>query len=291
MRDLLLGHRRSDLDLVVVGDTAALTEAVGALSLVEHDRFGTAKVELDGHEIDIAAARTETYSHPGELPTIWPAEDIETDLARRDFTINAMSIPLGTKPRLIDPYDGQADLEAGLLRVLHPKSFVDDPTRAIRAARYAARLGFEPEPQTAALLRATDLASVSGDRRWNELRPPGRPKRPGRRASELLAEWGLIEPREGGLELAGAVSALLGSEPWRGEVYRARGDPQRRPRPGRRRGRAGRRAPAPALARRSSWPAAATRSSWSSPAPSAPNGSTTTSRAGAGCGWRSTAPT
>jgi tRNA nucleotidyltransferase (CCA-adding enzyme) len=219
VRDLLLGRGRADLDLVVVGDATALADAMGALSLVDHQRFGTAKVELEGHEIDIAAARTETYSHPGALPTIWPAPDIETDLTRRDFTINAMAIPLGTEARLIDPYDGIADLEAGELRALHGDSFVDDPTRAIRAARYASRFGFELERQTADLLRSTDLTKVSGDRRWSELaRLAAEETAP--RGFELLSEWGLIELREGGVELARAVSDLLAGESWRGEVYR-----------------------------------------------------------------------
>jgi tRNA nucleotidyltransferase (CCA-adding enzyme) len=219
VRDLLLGRGRADLDLVVVGDAAALADAMGALSLVEHQRFGTAKVELEGHEIDIAAARTETYSHPGALPTIWPAPDIETDLTRRDFTVNAMAIPLGEQARLIDPYDGVADLEAGLLRVLHADSFVDDPTRAIRAARYAARFGFELERRTGELLRATDLEIVSGDRRWSELaRLAAEETSP--RGFQLLSDWGLITLREGGAELVSAVSELLKQDGWRGEVYR-----------------------------------------------------------------------
>jgi tRNA nucleotidyltransferase (CCA-adding enzyme) len=219
VRDLLLGRGRADLDLVVVGDAATLTDAMGALSLVEHERFGTAKVELDGHEIDIAAARTETYSHPGALPTIWPAPDIETDLTRRDFTVNAMAIPLGAKAELIDPYDGLSDLEAGLLRALHSDSFVDDPTRAIRAARYAARFDFELERRTGELLRAADLDLVSGDRRWSELaRLAAEDSAP--RGFQLLAEWGLVELREGGGELVEAVSELLKQESWRGEVYR-----------------------------------------------------------------------
>src|SRR5262249_11114056 len=156
--------------------------------------------------------RTETYSHPGALPTIWPAEDIETDLARRDFTINAIAVPLGEVPvRLIDPSSGQADLAAGVLRVLHPRSFVDDPTRAIRAARYAARFDFEPEPETAALLREADLESVSNERRWSELsRLAAEASAP--RGFQLLAEWGLLELREGGVGLAEAVARVLAEE-------------------------------------------------------------------------------
>jgi tRNA nucleotidyltransferase (CCA-adding enzyme) len=217
VRDLLLGRGRADIDLAVEGDPAALAAALGAATLSEHGRFATAKVELGGHEIDIAGARTESYPHPGALPVVAPAAGIEADLSRRDFSVNAMAIPLAGEPRLIDPHGGLADLERGLLRVLHPDSFRDDPTRAIRAARYAARFGFNLEPETEALLRETDLGSVSSDRRRAELlRLAGEATAP--RGFQLLAEWGLVELREGGVELAGAVTALVGRERWRGEV-------------------------------------------------------------------------
>jgi tRNA nucleotidyltransferase (CCA-adding enzyme) len=220
VRDLLLGRDRADLDLVVEGDAAALAARLGAEPR-EHERFGTAKVEIDGHEVDIAAARSETYAHPGALPDVTVPAGIEADLGRRDFTINAMAIPLDGEPRLIDPYGGEADLEAGLLRVLHGRSFVDDPTRAIRAARYAARFGFELEPETERLLRATDLTSVSADRREAELlRLAGEPSAPD--AYELLAAWGLIELREGGIELAKRVGELLEMPLWRMRAERNR---------------------------------------------------------------------
>jgi tRNA nucleotidyltransferase (CCA-adding enzyme) len=207
VRDLLLGRGRADIDVVVEGDASVLAARLGA-EPVEHERFATAKVELDGHEVDIASARTETYAHPGALPEVAPAAAIEADLGRRDFTINAMAIPLGGDSRVIDPYDGRADLAAGLLRILHRESFADDPTRAIRAARYAARFGFAPEPQTAALLRATDLETVSADRRQAELlRLAAEPTAP--RGFELLAEWGLLKLRPDGLALAGRVRELL----------------------------------------------------------------------------------
>jgi len=142
-----------------------------------------------------------------------PADGIATDLARRDFTINAIAIPLRGEPELIDPHGGRADLEAGRLRVLHPRSLIDDPTRALRAARYAARFGFEPEPETEALLRAADLGSVSADRRNADLlRLAAEPAAV--KGLELLVEWGLLEPRPGGLELAGQVAELLSKPPW-----------------------------------------------------------------------------
>jgi tRNA nucleotidyltransferase (CCA-adding enzyme) len=220
VRDLLLGRGRADLDLVVEGDAEALASRLGA-EAISHERFGTAKVRLDGHEVDIAGARSESYPHPGALPVVEPAGEIEADLRRRDFTINAMAIPLHGEPHLIDPCGGQADLAAKLLRVLHPGSFEDDPTRAIRAARYAARFGFELEPETAALLRRTDLGTVSADRREAELlRLAAEARAP--RAFGLLAEWGLVELREGGEQLLARADELLAAEPWRGEGPRER---------------------------------------------------------------------
>jgi tRNA nucleotidyltransferase (CCA-adding enzyme) len=220
VRDLLLGRGRADIDIVVEGDAAALASRLGA-EIVSHDRFATAKVSLDGHEVDIAAARTESYPHPGSLPVVEPAALIEADLARRDFTINAMAIPLGAEAGLIDPHGGRVDLAAELLRVLHPGSFVDDPTRALRAARYASRFGFGLEPETEALLRGADLGSVSADRRDAELlRLAAEDKAP--RAFQLAEEWGLVQLCDGGLELAERAAALLAEDPWRGFVPRDR---------------------------------------------------------------------
>ena len=212
VRDLLLGRPRADVDLVVEGDAGALAARLGGAD-AEHERFGTVKVEVEGHEVDIASARTETYPEPGALPVVAPAENIEVDLGRRDFTINAMAIPLEGEPRVVDPHGGQADLDAGLLRVLHPKSFEDDPTRAIRAARYAARFGFALDPETDRLLRRADLSTVSADRRRAELeRLAGEPT--GRIAFGLLAGWGLIDLRSGGLDLIAAVEEVLKKPHW-----------------------------------------------------------------------------
>ena len=216
----------------------------------EHERFATAKVEFDGHEVDIASARSESYPQPGALPVVSPAAAIETDLGRRDFSVNAMAIPLTGEPRLIDPHGGRADLEAGLLRALHPESFADDPTRAIRAARYAARLGLELEPETEVLLRAADLDSVSADRRRAELlRLAGEETAP--RGFALLREWGLLErPGRGGRpgragRGPGRGAALGGAPGARGSRPRPA---RRRPRPRRRGARAGGRAATAALA-------------------------------------------
>jgi tRNA nucleotidyltransferase (CCA-adding enzyme) len=220
VRDLLLGRGRADIDLVVEGDAGTLAGRLGA-EVTSHERFGTAKVELNGHEIDIAAARSESYPRPGALPVVVPGADLAADLRRRDFTINAMAIPLQGEPRLIDPHGGEADLAARQLRVLHDDSFADDPTRALRAARYAARFGFELEAHTAELIREASLATVSADRREAELlRLAAEESAAG--AFPLLAEWGLLELRAGGAELVSKTAALLDADPWRGTAPRDR---------------------------------------------------------------------
>ncbi|HEY1853086.1 MAG TPA: hypothetical protein VGG40_00735 [Solirubrobacterales bacterium] len=219
VRDVLLGRGRGDLDLVVAGDAEQLAAKLSSHPLASHGRFGTATVELGGHRVDLAGARTETYPQPGALPVVAPADGVEADLARRDFTVNAIAVPVGSGG-VVDPHGGIADVGARLLRVLHRCSFEDDPTRAIRAARYAARLGFALEPETERLLRAADLATLSDDRRGAELaRLAAEPSGPAGLA--LLAEWGLLELRPGGAELAEAVAELLGDEPWREEVPHA----------------------------------------------------------------------
>ncbi len=212
VRDLLLGRPRADVDLVVEGDAAALAARLGGAS-AEHDRFGTVKVEVEGHELDIASARTETYPAPGSLPVVAPAGGIEVDLGRRDFTINAMAVPLTGEPRVVDPHGGRADLERGVLRVLHPRSFEDDPTRAIRAARYAARFDFELEPETGKLLRRADLTTVSADRRRAELERLAA-EGSACQGFERLDGWGLIDLRDDGLDLLRAVDDLLERPHW-----------------------------------------------------------------------------
>jgi tRNA nucleotidyltransferase (CCA-adding enzyme) len=212
VRDLLLGQPRTDIDVAVEGDVRPIADALGG-EVVEHERFATATVAVDGLLVDLAMARAETYERPGALPAVTPAT-ITDDLARRDFTINAMAVPL-TEPSLIDPHGGVDDLRAGVLRVLHERSFVDDPTRALRAARYAARFDLELEPRTAELLRSSDLGTVSGDRVEAELRriaaEDGAP-----RALELIGDWGLLELPGDAVGLAGQVRELSASPPWSG---------------------------------------------------------------------------
>jgi tRNA nucleotidyltransferase (CCA-adding enzyme) len=175
VRDMLLGRRPRELDVVVEGDAAALAAALGA-TRVEHRRFGTALVELTGGaRIDVASSRRERYAAPGALPDVEPAA-LGEDLLRRDFTVNAIALALAGERRgaLRAAPDALEDLGGGRLRVLHADSFLEDPTRLLRLARYGARLGFEVEADTAELAGAAlaggALATVSGARLGAELR-------------------------------------------------------------------------------------------------------------------------
>jgi tRNA nucleotidyltransferase (CCA-adding enzyme) len=171
VRDLLRGATPRELDVAVEGDTTPLLTALGGLPL-RHERFGTATVQSGDCRIDVAMTRAERYTSPGALPEVRPA-GLAEDLGRRDFTVNAIALGLADG-RLREAPGAQDDLRAGLLRVLHDRSFLDDPTRLWRLARYRARLGFGIEPHTRELARtAVDsgaLATVSGTRIGNELR-------------------------------------------------------------------------------------------------------------------------
>ena len=217
VRDLLLGRERTDLDIAVEGDAAALGRRLGG-EIRTHARFATATAHVDDVELDLATTRSETYPAPGALPAVRPAP-LSEDLARRDFTVNAMALPLAGEPELIDPHGGVRDLEGATLRVLHDRSFVDDPTRALRAARYAARYGLTLEAGTETLLRDADLDTVSRDRVEAELRKLAREPR-SRRGFELLDDWGLIELDRRSAELIDAVDGVMASEPWAGVVDR-----------------------------------------------------------------------
>lgn len=174
VRDILLGGEPYDLDLVVEGDAVAVARSLGG-DVRLHDRFGTCTVSLDGYTYDIVRARRERYPAPGALPEVAPG-NLTEDLLRRDFTVNAVAIALGPPRRgeLTAAPDGLADLDARLLRVMHDRSFIDDPTRLMRLVRYQNRLRFTIEAHTRDLaeqaVRSGALATVSGSRLGAELR-------------------------------------------------------------------------------------------------------------------------
>ena len=214
VRDALLGVEElgPDLDVAIEGELDPVLDLLGVEDSRSHERFGTATVLLGDRPLDLARTRSETYEHPGALPDVEPAS-ILTDLERRDFTINAIALPLSGPPELLDPHGGVADLTARKLRLIHPGSLLDDPTRALRGARYAARLGLEPDAETRELLALTDLTSVSAERVEAELLRIGA-EAEAVRAFELLDEWGVLEIGDDCLALMTEAAEYVLTEPW-----------------------------------------------------------------------------
>ncbi len=209
VRDMLLDRPRGDLDLVVEGDAVLLVQALAAVhggTLVSYAPFGTATWTLpNGVALDFIMARRESYPQPAALPQVEPSS-LADDLFRRDFTVNAMAIGLNVPydGQLIDMYGGLADLYDHLLRVLHDESFIDDPTRILRAVRFAARLGFQLEPHTRALAVAALQAGM-----WERTTPQ-------RLANELRLLFHEPQPEQAIalLDELGALPHLLPSLSW-----------------------------------------------------------------------------
>lgn len=176
VRDVLLGRAPHELDLLVEGDATAVArhaaERLGGIATL-HERFGTATVRAPGATFDLVSARTERYPDPGALPEVTLGASVEEDLGRRDVSVNAIALRLADGALIAWP-GALDDLAAGRLRVLHDASFHDDPTRLLRVARYAARLGFALDPRTdelwAAAVRDRALDTVTGTRLGDELR-------------------------------------------------------------------------------------------------------------------------
>jgi tRNA nucleotidyltransferase (CCA-adding enzyme) len=229
VRDLLLGLEPVDFDLVVEGDAIGLARALAARyggKVSSHARFGTAKWSIDPEDrrlrqavspagagevdlpagLDLVAARTEFYTHPTALPSVQRGS-IKLDLHRRDFTINTLALRLDDpfRGQLLDPWGGGRDLQARLIRVLHSISFVDDPTRILRAVRLEQRLGFGIEARTMELLQQALalLARVSGERLRAELLSVF----PESTAANAMA-------RMGELGVLGAIDPSLGWDDW-----------------------------------------------------------------------------
>ena len=173
VRDQFFGSVIKDFDLTVEGDAIRLARALAKKHggrVTTHPKFFTATWFADAsHAIDLISARSETYSAPGALPTVQKST-ITDDLRRRDFTVNAMALRLDGSGwgELLDPFNGQADLGGRTIRFLHPKSFMDDPTRMFRAIRYAMRYEFTLEPETERALFDAEarvvLSRLSGER-------------------------------------------------------------------------------------------------------------------------------
>jgi tRNA nucleotidyltransferase (CCA-adding enzyme) len=198
-----------DVDVVVEGDGLRLARALAAAAgtpagaVVEHERFLTATLPLpSGGRLDVATARSERYERPGMLPRVLPAT-IDQDLGRRDFSVNAMAVEVtGGGFELLDPFGGRAALARRRLTVLHPLSFVEDPTRVFRAARYGARLGLGLDAWSARAralaLRLAPYPALSGARLLGELARMAAEPDAGAAALARLGHSGglrLIEPR------------------------------------------------------------------------------------------------
>jgi len=223
VRDILLDRRPMDLDVLVEGDGVAfarrLVEEVGG-NLVPHPEFGTASIEGAGRgeaagiaRVDIASARRERYDAPGALPVV-SAASVDEDLRRRDFSVNAMAMALSPSSfgRLLDPLGGQLDLKRRRLRPLEPLSFVEDPTRIFRAARYAARLGFRLDDRGARALRLAlsvgQFPALSGHRLRAEIElMAAEPS--GWRGLELLVRWQALKLWDRGYRRAARAPARL----------------------------------------------------------------------------------
>jgi tRNA nucleotidyltransferase (CCA-adding enzyme) len=172
VRDVLLGEQSLDLDLMVEGDALGFAVALASelgVTCHPHEKFQTAVVkgtDKDGNavRIDVATARTEVYVSPGALPEV-ERSTLRHDMARRDFTINAMATSLRAADlgATYDFFGGFRDLRRRTVRVLHNLSFVEDPTRLLRAVRYEARLGFEMDRHTLSLARGCIEMRLVGD--------------------------------------------------------------------------------------------------------------------------------
>lgn len=214
VRDLLLGADGLDLDVVVEGDARETARGLAADlggTVKTHDRFLTATVSVGAMRADFATARRERYARPGALPTV-QAADLTDDLARRDFTVNAMAASLDPQRfgDVIDPHGGRTDLDAGLIRVLHGRSFVDDATRILRACRYAARFGFVLEAETERLAKEGGgrLRPISGSRIRHEIERTLEEAAPGP-AFELAERLGALEALHPGFRLGPATAHAL----------------------------------------------------------------------------------
>ncbi|MGE4605249.1 MAG: hypothetical protein AAEJ52_00740 [Myxococcota bacterium] len=247
VRDLLLGRPVRDVDLVAVGEGAGelsklkLSEAAATENarVTRHDRFGVYLLRSGDAAVDLAQARRESYAHPGALPRVEPGS-LEEDLSRRDFAVTAIALPLSkaaieSHPKILDVEDGIGGLERKQLRVLHDRSFHDDPTRVLRAARLAARLGFSLTRGSRSALRAAlrdgAFGRVSGDRLRRELVKLIDDARTGvdpSRSLRSLSDWHVLGALEPGLALPREAVAPLrrigravAEAPWRAVRWRA----------------------------------------------------------------------
>lgn len=171
VRDLVIGRKNEDLDIVVEGDAIELAKILSEKfggSIRSHDTFGTATWKYSSElKVDLTSARTEFYDYPAALPTV-ERSSLKEDLLRRDFTINAMAIQINKREfgNLIDYFHGYKDIQQKKIKVLYNLSFIEDPTRILRAIRFEIRFGFKMNKQTLELVHSSiDKLSVTSKTR------------------------------------------------------------------------------------------------------------------------------
>ena len=148
VRDIFLNHKIHDIDIAVESDPNLMFDSLNQsenFQIVSMSEFGVVKGVYDGIEIDIAMTRKEAYPAPGSLPNVSLKTEIDLDLIRRDFSINALAVSINSKTwgEVIDVNNSLEDLQNGVIKILHPKSFIDDPTRIFRAIKYSNRLNMD----------------------------------------------------------------------------------------------------------------------------------------------------
>ena len=219
VRDVLLGRSPSgDLDITLVGADAAtfsqMALTVGG-RISKSSQFNTARLEIGNHSLDLTMARAETYPQDGSLPVVRPGT-INEDLARRDFSVNAMAVSLASESwgRLLDPHGGREDIREGRIRTLHKSSFRDDATRILRAARYAARLSFDLDDITRRSLGNSIefLSTISPARIRNELERIFLEASTASTTLRMLDRWGKLSAIHGALEFDLAAWRRYGQE-------------------------------------------------------------------------------
>ncbi len=221
VRDLMLGRKTLDVDVVVEGDgikfARRLERDLGAVA-VTYEKFRTASLMFKKDlKIDVATARTELYKSPAALPEVREST-IEKDLYRRDFTMNAMALKLigPGAGEVLDLYNGMMDIKSGTVRVLHDRSFIDDPTRIFRAVRYEQRYSFKMDGKTEGLLKHAVkngyIEKLRGYRLRNELvlilgeEAPGKPLR-------RMRELGLLEHIHPDIKLSNKALGRMKGKP------------------------------------------------------------------------------
>ncbi len=219
VRDLLLGRPNLDIDLVVEGDGMRMAQDLARrwrCSYKCFPRFGTAAVYVSREiKVDVATARRESYARPAALPTVEKGASIRYDLLRRDFSINSLALDLSPQSfgELVDFFGAAGDLDRGIIRTLHDKSFVDDPTRAFRAVRFSQRFGFIISPDTKRLIKEAVrhrlFDRLSGKRLFTELKLLLAEEKPAK-ALSLLGQLSLLRTVHPKLGITGPSGLLIG---------------------------------------------------------------------------------